>query len=38
LRQQALADGQLVHARNSNAAPPVSYVRNRTDDAALRVL
>ena len=38
LRQKALADRQLVHGRNSTAEPPASYVRNRTDDAAMRVL
>jgi len=38
LRQKALADGQFVHARNSTAAPPAAYVRNRTDDAAMRML
>jgi len=38
LRQKSLADGQLVHAGNSTAAAPAAYVRNRTDEAAMRVL
>jgi hypothetical protein len=38
LQQKALADGQLMHAWNSTAAPPAAYVRNRTDDPPMRML